>query len=223
MRPDEPKGEDVQVVRFVREVPAANRESFGHSAAELRGRPRRPGSLCARIEGAACRVQSRQCPGPRAAPSGCRRLDQSAAGAAVDERARFGLRVAVHARSAPELCRRAHPGLRDDRFSIAIQRGCFGGCTFCSITEHEGRIIQNRSESSVLREWRRFATACRLHGSDLGSRRATANMYRLACKSKSIEAACRRPSCVYPRICPNLNTDHKPLVQLYRKARECRG
>ncbi len=110
------------------------------------------------------------------------------------------------------------------RFSIAIQRGCFGGCTFCSITEHEGRIIQSRSEKSVLREIERVRdTAPGFTGiiSDLGG--PTANMYRLACRSRSIEAACRRPSCVYPRICPNMSTDHSALVRLYRKARELPG
>jgi uncharacterized radical SAM protein YgiQ len=110
------------------------------------------------------------------------------------------------------------------RFSIAIQRGCFGGCTFCSITEHEGRIIQSRSEKSVLREIGKVRdTVPGFTGiiSDLGG--PTANMYRLACKSRKIEAACRRPSCVYPGICPNLDTDHAPLVRLYRKARELPG
>ena len=110
------------------------------------------------------------------------------------------------------------------RFSVTIQRGCFGGCTFCSITEHEGRIIQNRSADSILRE----VESIRDHVpgftgviSDLGG--PTANMYRLACKSRKIEAACRRPSCVYPGICPNLNTDHKPLIELYQRARELPG
>ncbi|TPV92377.1 MAG: YgiQ family radical SAM protein [Myxococcales bacterium FL481] len=110
------------------------------------------------------------------------------------------------------------------RFSITIQRGCFGGCSFCSITEHEGRIIQNRSESSILREIERVRdTVPGFTGiiSDLGG--PTANMYRLACKSPAIEAACRRPSCVYPGICENLNTDHAPLISLYRKARELPG
>jgi uncharacterized radical SAM protein YgiQ len=110
------------------------------------------------------------------------------------------------------------------RFSVAIQRGCFGGCTFCSITEHEGRIIQSRSEKSVLREIERVRDATPgFTGviSDLGG--PTANMYRLACKSRSIEAACRRPSCVYPKICPNMSTDHAPLIRLYRKAREMAG
>ena len=110
------------------------------------------------------------------------------------------------------------------RFSVAIQRGCFGGCTFCSITEHEGRIIQSRSEDSVLREIEKIRD--QVPGftgviSDLGG--PTANMYRLACKSREIESACRRPSCVYPGICPNLDTDHAPLIELYRKARALPG
>ena len=116
------------------------------------------------------------------------------------------------------------PAYQMIRFSIAIQRGCFGGCTFCSITEHEGRIIQNRSEKSVLREIEKVRdTVPGFTGviSDLGG--PTANMYRLACKSRSIEAACRRPSCVYPGICPNLNTDHSALIRLYRKARAVPG
>lgn len=110
------------------------------------------------------------------------------------------------------------------RFSVMITRGCFGGCTFCSITEHEGRIIQNRSEASVLQEIETIRdTVPGFTGviSDLGG--PTANMYRLKCKSTEIEAACRRPSCVFPQICSNLNTDHKPLVQLYQKAREIEG
>jgi uncharacterized radical SAM protein YgiQ len=110
------------------------------------------------------------------------------------------------------------------RFSIAIQRGCFGGCTFCSITEHEGRIIQNRSETSIIKEIETIRDS--VPGftgviSDLGG--PTANMYRLACKSREIESACRRPSCVYPGICPNLNTNHKPLIDLYRRARTLPG
>jgi uncharacterized radical SAM protein YgiQ len=116
------------------------------------------------------------------------------------------------------------PAYKMIRFSVAIQRGCFGGCTFCSITEHEGRIIQNRSEASVLREVEKIRdTVPGFTGviSDLGG--PTANMYRLACKSREVESACRRPSCVYPGICPNLNTDHAPLIQLYRKARSLPG
>jgi uncharacterized radical SAM protein YgiQ len=116
------------------------------------------------------------------------------------------------------------PAYKMIRFSIAIQRGCFGGCTFCSITEHEGRIIQNRSEDSVIREIETIRdTVPGFTGviSDLGG--PTANMYRLACKSREIESACRRPSCVYPAVCPNLNTDHSPLIRLYRRARELSG
>ncbi|HEX4243331.1 MAG TPA: YgiQ family radical SAM protein [Steroidobacteraceae bacterium] len=110
------------------------------------------------------------------------------------------------------------------RFSVAIQRGCFGGCTFCSITEHEGRIIQSRSEDSVIREIETIRDGVAgFTGviSDLGG--PTANMYRLHCKSPAIESACRRPSCVYPGICPNLNTDHAPLISLYRRARALKG
>jgi len=116
------------------------------------------------------------------------------------------------------------PAYKMIRFSVAIQRGCFGGCTFCSITEHEGRIIQSRSEDSVLREIETVRDS--VPGftgviSDLGG--PTANMYRIACKSREIESACRRPSCVYPGICPNLNTDHAPLIRLYRRARALAG
>ncbi len=110
------------------------------------------------------------------------------------------------------------------RFSVAIQRGCFGGCTFCSITEHEGRIIQSRSEDSVIREIETIRDeVAGFTGviSDLGG--PTANMYRLHCKSTAIESACRRPSCVFPGICPNLNTDHAPLIELYRRARALQG
>jgi uncharacterized radical SAM protein YgiQ len=110
------------------------------------------------------------------------------------------------------------------RFSVNIMRGCFGGCTFCSITEHEGRIIQNRSQESILREVGEIRD--KVPGftgviSDLGG--PTANMYRIACKSREIEAACRKPSCVWPGICPNLNTDHSALTQLYRAARRLPG
>ena len=128
--------------------------------------------------------------------------------------------------------RKPHPSYGDARipafemirFSVNIMRGCFGGCTFCSITEHEGRIIQSRSEQSILSEIEEirdkspgFTGAI----SDLGG--PTANMYRLACKDPEIEASCRRLSCVFPGICNNLNTDHGLLIQLYRKARAIKG
>ena len=123
----------------------------------------------------------------------------------------------------PSYGRAVIPAYKMIRFSIAIQRGCFGGCTFCSITEHEGRIIQSRSEDSVIREIESVREVPGFTGviSDLGG--PTANMYRLACRSREIESACRRPSCVYPGICPNLDTDHAPLVRLYQRARAVPG
>jgi uncharacterized radical SAM protein YgiQ len=116
------------------------------------------------------------------------------------------------------------PALEMIQHSVTIMRGCFGGCTFCSITEHEGRIIQNRSEDSIIREIeaiRDTSPAFTGHISDLGG--PTANMYRLACKDPQIEASCRRLSCVFPGICKNLNTDHGPLIKLYRRARSLPG
>ncbi|MDX2504625.1 MAG: YgiQ family radical SAM protein [Gammaproteobacteria bacterium] len=110
------------------------------------------------------------------------------------------------------------------RFSINIMRGCFGGCTFCSITEHEGRVIQNRSEDSIIREIEQIRdTIPEFKGyiSDLGG--PTANMWRLACDDREVEAVCRRLSCVYPGICSHLNTDHAPLIHLYQRARKVPG
>ena len=110
------------------------------------------------------------------------------------------------------------------RFSVNIMRGCFGGCTFCSITEHEGRIIQSRSEESIIREVEDIRDKVKgFTGviSDLGG--PTANMYRLGCRSPEIESACRKPSCVYPGICQNLTTDHGPLINMYRRARTLKG
>ena len=106
------------------------------------------------------------------------------------------------------------------KHSLVLMRGCFGGCTFCSITEHEGRVIQNRSAESVLREIRALRRQGDFRGTitDLGG--PTANMYRLACKSPDIEAKCRRLSCVHPGVCENLKTDHGPLIQLMRRVRE---
>ena len=110
------------------------------------------------------------------------------------------------------------------KFSVTILRGCFGGCSFCSITEHEGRIIQSRSERSILGEIEKIrdqTPGFTGNISDLGG--PTANMYRMACKTREIESACRKPSCVFPDICDNLGTDHGPLVTLYKKARALRG
>jgi uncharacterized radical SAM protein YgiQ len=116
------------------------------------------------------------------------------------------------------------PAFEMIQHSVNIMRGCFGGCSFCSITEHEGRIIQSRSEDSIIREIeaiRDTSPNFTGHISDLGG--PTANMYRLACKDAKIEAACRKLSCVYPTICQNLNTDHTPLIKLYRRARALTG
>lgn len=125
-----------------------------------------------------------------------------------------------------------HPRHRDSKipayemikYSVTILRGCFGGCSFCSITEHEGRIIQSRSEPSIVREIERIRDVTpgfTGNISDLGG--ATANMYRMGCKSRDIEAACRKPSCVFPDICDNLQPDHGPLISLYKAARAVRG
>jgi len=128
--------------------------------------------------------------------------------------------------------RRPHPSYGDANIpayemiktSVNIMRGCFGGCTFCSITEHEGRVIQSRSEASVLKEIEQIRdTVPGFTGtiSDLGG--PTANMYHLQCKDDDIQASCRRLSCVYPTICKNLDTDHSPTTKLYRKARKIPG
>jgi uncharacterized radical SAM protein YgiQ len=108
--------------------------------------------------------------------------------------------------------------------SINIMRGCFGGCTFCSITEHEGRIIQSRSQESIIAEIEDIKL--KVPGftgviSDLGG--PTANMYQLNCKSEKAEATCRKPSCVWPTICGHLDTDHTPTIELYRAARNVKG
>ncbi|RBO55040.1 YgiQ family radical SAM protein [Rhodovulum sp. BSW8] len=110
------------------------------------------------------------------------------------------------------------------KFSVTVMRGCFGGCTFCSITEHEGRKIQSRSEASILREIEHIRDKTPGFSgviSDIGG--PTANMYRMACKDPKVEAACRLPSCVFPEICPNLDTSHDDLIRLYRKVREVEG
>src|SRR5207249_5461584 len=103
--------------------------------------------------------------------------------------------------------------------SVTIMRGCFGGCTFCSITAHQGRIIQSRSQESVLNEVRKMAADPEFHGviSDVGG--PTANMYQMRCTRPDVEAKCKRQSCVHPTICKLLGTDHGPLVELLRRAR----
>lgn len=128
--------------------------------------------------------------------------------------------------------RRPHPRYGDSRIpaydmiktSVNIMRGCFGGCTFCSITEHEGRIIQSRSEDSIIKEIGKIRD--QVPGftgtiSDLGG--PTANMYKLNCKSQKIQSTCKRLSCVYPNICKHLKTDHSATTNLYRRARAVPG
>ena len=115
------------------------------------------------------------------------------------------------------------PAFSTIRDSVTIMRGCFGGCTFCSITMHQGNAIQSRSEASILRELRGMGRTKGFKGtvSDLGG--PTANMYKMRCTRPEVEAICRRPSCVHPSRCKLLGTDHGPLVQLMRKARDVKG
>ncbi len=107
--------------------------------------------------------------------------------------------------------------------SVTIMRGCFGGCTFCSITAHQGRIIQSRSEESILSEVKQIAESPKFKGtiSDIGG--PTANMYQMRCTRPEVEAKCRRQSCVHPTICKLLGTDHGPIIQLMKKSREIDG
>jgi uncharacterized radical SAM protein YgiQ len=106
---------------------------------------------------------------------------------------------------------------------VQIMRGCFGGCTFCSITLHQGRAIQSRSKESVLAEVRGLAKRPDFKGqiSDLGG--PTANMYRMRCSQPETEAKCRRLSCVSPKVCKLLDTSHAPLVELMRESRNIKG
>jgi uncharacterized radical SAM protein YgiQ len=115
------------------------------------------------------------------------------------------------------------PAYETVKHSIVTMRGCFGGCTFCSITEHEGRIIQSRSAESVLSEVRKLSRMEGFGGvlTDVGG--PTANMYKMRCKDERIESACRRLSCVHPKVCDNLVTDHDPLLDLLRSLRKERG
>ncbi|MFO0881013.1 MAG: YgiQ family radical SAM protein [Gemmataceae bacterium] len=111
----------------------------------------------------------------------------------------------------------AHEMIKD---SVTIMRGCFGGCTFCSITAHQGRIIQSRSQESVLGELRKMAADPDFKGvvSDIGG--PTANMYQMRCSRPEVEAKCKRLSCVHPTICKLLGTDHGPLIELMQRARQ---
>jgi uncharacterized radical SAM protein YgiQ len=126
--------------------------------------------------------------------------------------------------------RRAHPSYTEPipsfnmiKNSVTIMRGCFGGCTFCSITAHQGRIIQSRSKESVLNEIRTMTEDKEFKGivSDIGG--PTANMYHMRCTKPEVEAVCRRQSCVHPKICKLLGVDHTPVIELMREAREVPG
>ncbi len=126
--------------------------------------------------------------------------------------------------------RKPHPSYREPipamstiKDSVTIMRGCFGGCTFCSITAHQGRIIQSRSKDSVLAELNQMAADPKFKGivSDIGG--PTANMYQMQCSRPEVEAKCRRQSCVHPTICKLLGTDHGPLIELMREARQVPG
>ena len=195
-----------------------------HPHAVVRAGGRRPGAVRARLAHPASGIEPRQRARAGAAARRRRRLAQPAADPAHDEGDGRVYELPYRRVPHPFYGDAKIPAYEMIRFSVAIQRGCFGGCTFCSITEHEGRIIQSRSEDSVIREIETVRdTVPGFTGviSDLGG--PTANMYRLACKSREIESACRRPSCVYPGICPNLDTDHAPLIKLYRRARELPG
>ncbi len=114
----------------------------------------------------------------------------------------------------------AHEMIKD---SVTIMRGCFGGCTFCSITAHQGRIIQNRSQESIMKEVEKLAVNPEFKGvvSDIGG--ATANMYEMRCSRPEVEAKCKRLSCVHPTVCKLLGTDHGPLIDLMKKVRDVDG
>lgn len=114
----------------------------------------------------------------------------------------------------------AHEMIKD---SITVMRGCFGGCTFCSITAHQGRIIQNRSPESIQKEAEKIAADPEFKGviSDIGG--ATANMYRMRCTRPEVEAKCKRLSCIHPGICKLLGTDHQPTIDLMRRVRQTPG
>ena len=123
----------------------------------------------------------------------------------------------------PSYGRAKIPAFEVVRTSVQVMRGCFGGCTFCSITAHEGRIVQSRSHESVLAEIRKMAAEPGFSGviSDIGG--PTANMYRMRCMKPDVEANCRRLSCVHPTICKLLDTDHAPVLGLMRSARRVSG
>lgn len=126
--------------------------------------------------------------------------------------------------------RQAHPSYQEPipafemiKDSVTIMRGCFGGCTFCSITAHQGRAIQSRSQTSIVNEIQGMARDKQFKGtvSDIGG--PTANMYQMKCTRPEVEATCRRQSCVHPKICKLLGVNHQPVIELMRAARQVDG
>jgi uncharacterized radical SAM protein YgiQ len=115
------------------------------------------------------------------------------------------------------------PAYEQIRFSVTIMRGCFGGCTFCSITTHQGRTIQSRSQKSVIADIEDMQRVPGYTGviSDIGG--PTANMYKMRCKDPETEKVCHRLSCIDPTICKNLSYDHTPVIDLMQKARQAKG
>lgn len=109
------------------------------------------------------------------------------------------------------------------KHSVNMHRGCFGGCSFCTISAHQGKFISSRSEESILREVERITRMPDFKGnlSDVGG--PSANMYRLGGRNRDLCAKCRRPSCLHPKMCPNLDNDHRPLLELYRKIEAVKG
>src|SRR5690606_34694708 len=126
--------------------------------------------------------------------------------------------------------RKPHPSYKEPipafevvKDSVTIMRGCFGGCTYCSIPPHPGPIVQSRSKDSIVREVKRMATDPEFKGivSDIGG--PTANMYEMRCRDPEIESICKRLSCVHPKICPLLETGHGPLKEVMRETRRQKG
>ena len=190
-------------------------------AAQLRAGVDRQVGLRRDDEDRAQRDQSAQRPAAGAVSRSRVRGGQSAGAAAVAE-PRWTASTACRSRASRIRATASSriPAYEVVKDSVQIMRGCFGGCTFCSITAHEGRIIQSRSQESVLGEIRQMAADPEFKGmvSDIGG--PTANMYQMRCTRPEVEAKCRRLSCVHPTICKLLGTDHGPLVQLMQAARE---
>ena len=109
------------------------------------------------------------------------------------------------------------------KHSVNIHRGCFGGCSFCTISAHQGKFISSRSERSILAEIEHITKMPDFKGylSDVGA--PSANMYRMSGKNEELCKRCKRPSCLHPKLCPNMNNDHQPLLDLYRRVREIKG